>query len=603
MEYFYGFMGAETNQWNPGIYENTTRIEPPDDPKYHFAIDMTDRSISWMKAQHSLTPDKPFFLYYASGATHAPHHVPKEWIARYKGKFDQGWDKVREETLERQQKLGIVPANTKLAAKPQGLKDWDKLTPQERQVFARQMEVYAAYSEFADAEVGRLVKAIDDEGLMDNTLFLYILGDNGGSPEGGVNGAFSELSLINNEAESIDVVSKVVDQLGGPTTYNHYAVAWAVAADAPFSWHKEIAANFGGTRNGLIVRWPARVKDKGGMRTQFTHLIDVAPTILEAAGLPEPKEVNGIKQRPMEGVSMLYTFDDSKAKERHTTQYFEILGSRGIYHDGWVAGTVHHANWQTTPLPKLADDRWELYNVAEDFSEANDLAAQNPAKLKELQDLFMKEAEKYHVLPIDDRGAERLNAALAGRPDLMQGRTSLTVYDGAPGMMENAFINVKNRSHVIAADVEIPNGGADGVILCQAGRFGGWSLYLKGGKPTYRYNWLGREQFTIAADEPVPAGKATIRFEFAYDGGGIGKGGKGVILVNGKQVASGRIEKTHGYVFSGDETADVGRDTGTPVSEDYTTRTSRFTGKINKVTVEIKPQKNDVPQPKPPMPD
>ncbi len=585
---FYGFIGGEANQWAPAIYDGMNQIEPPKEPNYHFLTDMTDQAIRWTKAVKSLTPEKPFFIYYAPGATHAPHHVPKDWIARYKGLFDQGWDKLREATLAKQKKLGVVPTDAPLAPKPAAIKDWDKLTPDEQRLFARQMEVFAGYGEFADHEAGRLVQAIEDMGQIDNTLIFYILGDNGASAEGGMNGLFNESTYFNGVQEKVEDILKHYDELGGPTSYGHYAAGWAVAGDTPFTWTKQVAASYGGTRNGMIVQWPGRIKARGEVRSQWHHVIDIAPTILEAAGLPEPKSVNGTVQTPIEGVSLVYTFDDAKANSRHTTQYFEIFGNRAIYHDGWLAGTVHRAPWEPRTRATLQNDTWELYDTRTDFSLVNNLAAGNPVKLKEMQDLFMKEGVKNHVLPIDDRGVERVNAALAGRPDLMAGRTSLTVYEGMTGLTENVFINVKNRGHTITALVDIPDGGADGVILCQAGQFGGWSLYLKGGKPTYAYNWLGLERYTVAAAEAVPAGKATIRFEFAYDGGKPGSGGMGTILVNGKKVAEGRIDRTQAFIFSADEGADVGQDGGTPVTADYKERDNKFTGKIHKVTVELK---------------
>ncbi|MCE5231248.1 arylsulfatase [bacterium] len=586
---FYGFMGGETNQWAPAIYEGMTKIEVPKDPNYHFMTDMTNQAIKWMQSEKSLTPDKPFFIYFAPGATHAPHQVPKEWIDKYKGKFDMGWDKLREETLARQIELGVVPAGTKLAPKPSAIKDWDKLSDDEKKLFTRQMEVYAGFGEYADTEIGRLVDAIGDMGQLDNTLIFYIVGDNGASAEGGIAGMFNEMTYFNGVNETVESVLKHYDELGGPSTYSHYAAGWAVAGDTPFTWTKQIASNYGGTRNGMVVYWPKAIKAKNEVRSQWHHLIDIAPTILEAAGLPEPKVVNGVPQTPIEGVSMAYSFDDAKAKDRHLTQYFEIFGNRAIYHDGWLAGTVHKAPWEAQPRATLEKDVWELYDTRADFSLANDLAAKNPGKLKEMQDLFMEEAVKNYVFPIDDRGIERLNPALVGRPDLMAGRTSLTVYDGMIGMSENVFINTKNSSHTITAEVTIPEGGANGVILCQAGRFGGWSLYLKDGKPVYTYNFLGLQRFTIAADKALPAGKATIRYEFAYDGGGLAKGGVGTILVNGEKVAEGRIERTQPLMFSGDEGADVGEDGETPVVEDYGIPAPyQFTGKIDKVTVELK---------------
>jgi len=584
---FYGFMAGETNQWAPLIYDGMIQVKPSHDPNYHFMTDMTNQAIAWMGYQKSLTPDKPFFIYFAPGATHAPHHVPKEWIAKYKGKFDQGWDKVREETLARQIKLGVVPAGTKLAPKPEAIKDWAALTPDEKKLFARQMEVFAGFGEYTDTEIGRLIQAIEETGQLDNTLVFYIVGDNGASAEGGMIGLFNEYTYFNGVHETVPDILKHYDELGGPTTYPHYAAGWAVAGDTPFEWTKQVASSYGGTRNGMVVRWPKGITAKGEVRSQWHHVIDIAPTILEAADLPEPKSVNGTVQTPIEGVSMVYTFADSKAPSRHTTQYFEIFGNRAIYHDGWLAGTVHRAAWEFKVRRPLEDDIWELYDTRSDFSLANDLAAKNPAKLKELQALFLKEAVKYSVLPLDDRLQERFVAALVGRPDLMAGRTSLTVYQGMTGMSENVFIDVKNKSHTITAEVDIPKKGANGVILAQGGRFGGWSFYLKDGKPTYTYNWLGLKRFTVAATQAVPAGKATLRFEFVYDGGGLGKGGTGTLFANGKAVATGRIEATQFAVFSVDDAADVGADEGTPVTEAYTVPFT-FTGAIDKVTIDLR---------------
>ena len=584
---FYGFIGGETNQWAPLLYDGLNQVELPKDPNYNFMTDMTNQAIRWVQSEKSLTPNKPFFIYFAPGATHAPHHVPKPWIAKYKGKFDQGWDALREQTLARQKRLGVVPPETKLAPKPQAIKDWAALSADEKKLFARQMEVFAGFGEYADTEIGRLIKAIEDTGQLDNTLIFYIVGDNGASAEGGMSGLFNEYTYFNQVPETVQEILKHYDELGGPTTYPHYAAGWAVAGDTPFTWTKQIASSYGGTRNGMVVHWPKGIKAKGELRSQWHHVIDVAPTILETAGLPEPKSVNGTVQTPIEGVSLAYTFADAKAPNRHTTQYFEIFGNRAIYHDGWLAGTVHRAAWEFKVRRPLEDDVWELYEAQSDFSLSNDLAAKNPEKLKEMQALFLKEAVKYSVLPLDDRLTERFVAALVGRPDLMAGRTSLTVYDGMVGMTENVFLNLKNHSHVITAEVEVPKIGAKGVLLTQGGRFGGWSLYLNDGKPTYTYNWLGLQRYTVAATQALPPGKATIRFEFAYDGGGLGKGGKGTLFVNGKQVATGRIERTQCCVFSADEGADVGIDEGTPVTEAYKVP-FKFTGKIAKVTVELK---------------
>ncbi len=585
---FYGFMGGETNQWAPLVYHNQSMVELPKDPKYHFMNDMTNKAIGWVQYQKSLTPDRPFFMYFAPGATHAPHHVPREWIARYKGKFDKGWDVYREETLARQIKLGVVPPGTKLAPKPEAIKDWATLSADEKRLFTRQMEIYAAFGEYTDTEIGRLIDALQDLGQLDNTLIFYILGDNGSSAEGGMNGMFSEMTYFNGVQEKVEDILKHYDELGGPMSYPHMAAGWAVAGDTPFTWTKQVASSFGGTRNGMVVHWPKRLKAKNEVRAQFHHVVDVAPTILEAIGLPEPKSVNGTVQRPIEGVSMAYTFDEAKAESRHKVQYFEIFGNRAIYADGWLAGTLHRAPWEMKPRAALLEDTWNLYDTRTDFSLAEDLAAKNPAKLKELQELFMKEAVKYNVLPIDDRLMERLDAKLVGRPDLMGDRMSLTLYAGMTGMSENAFINVKNRSVTITADLEVPKGSANGVILCQGGRFGGWSLHLKAGRPVYTYNFLGLQRTTITASQPVQAGKATVRMDFAYDGGGRAKGGLVTLWVNGKKAGQGRIERTQPGIFSVDDAADVGMDEGTPVVEDYQPRDSKFTGTIRKVVVEVK---------------
>ena len=586
---FYGFIGGETDQWSPSLYDGLTRVETPHYPGYNFMTDMTDNAIAWMKFQKALTPDKPFFIYFAPGATHAPHHVPKEWIDKNKGRFDAGWDKLREETLARQIKLGVVPPGTTLAAKPEAIKDWDKLTADEQKLFARQMEVFAGFGEYCDYEIGRLFDAIGEVGQLDNTLIFYILGDNGTSAEGGMSGMFNEMTYFNGVKETVQDMLKHYDEWGGPGTYPHMAAGWAIAGDTPFMWAKQVPSNYGGTRNGMIVSWPKRIKAANQVRSQWHHVIDVAPTVLEAAGLPEPKSVNGVVQSPIEGVSMVYSFDHADAKSAHKVQYFEIAGNRGIYHEGWFAGTIHRAPWESSPRRKLQEDIWELYDTRQDFSLANDLAAVNPAKLKELQGLFLKEAIKYRVLPIDDRSIERMNPAVAGRPDLMGDRTSLTLAAGMLGMSENVFINIKNRSHSITADVVIPEGGANGVILAQAGRFGGWSLYLKDGKPTYCYNFVGLQEYKVSAPQALAAGKATIRMNFDYDGGGIGKGGTATVMVNGEKVASGRIEHTQAMAFSGDETAGVGVDDATPVTTDYKERDNAFTGKILKVTVDVKP--------------
>jgi len=585
---FYGFIGGETDQWYPLIYDGMTKIDPPKMKDYHFTIDMTNQAINWVKAQQSMTPDKPFFVYFATGAVHAPHHVPQAWADKYKGQFDKGWDQIRSETLERQKKLGVVPANTRLADRPKEIKAWDSLPADQRRLFARQAEVFAGFLEQTDHEIGRFTKALEDIGAMDNTLFIYIAGDNGTSAEGGFVGMYNEMTYFNGVEEKVGDLIPLIDKWGGPETFPHMAAGWAVAFDTPFTWTKQVASDFGGTRNGTVIHWPKGIKEKGGLRSQFSHVIDVAPTILEAAGLPQPKSVNGTVQSPIEGTSMLYTFDNAKAAERHKTQYFEMFGNRAIYQDGWLARTIHRAPWQTKNLPPLTSDVWDLYDVRNDFSLTTNLAASQPEKLKQMQALFMKEAQKHQVLPIDDRTIERMNPALAGRPDVLGDRKSLTLYEGMQGMMENTFMNLKNRSSRITADLEIPAGGANGAILSQGGRFGGWSLYLKDGKPSYTYNFLGLARYTIAARQALSPGPAKVTLDFAYDGGGVGKGGKATLYVNGESVAEGRVEKTQPNVFSADETADVGIDNQTPVAEGIGTGPeTRFTGKIDKIVLEV----------------
>jgi arylsulfatase len=586
---FYGFLGGETNQWAPFIYDGTHQVELPEDPDYHFLTDMTDQTVAWIKYQKALTPDRPFFVYYAPGAVHAPHHVPQEWIAHWEGKFKQGWDKLREEILARQIARDVVPKGTKLAPKPEAIPDWDTLSADQKRLFTRQFEVFAAYIEMTDYEVGRVVKAIEETGQLDNTMLIFVYGDNGTSAEGGANGMFSEMTYFNGVQETVPDMLKHIDKWGGPETYPHMAAGWAVALDTPFQWTKQMASDHGGTKVGMAISWPKGIQAKGELRTQFHHVIDVAPTILEAAGLPEPTMVNGVKQRPMDGVSMIYSFDDARAQDRRITQYFEMFGNRAIYHDGWFARTTHKAPWEGKPRRALDDDSaWELFDTRTDFSLVNDLAAKQPAKLKEMQALFMQEAEKNHVLPIDDRVFERIVAEMVGRPDLMQGRTSLTLAEGMTGMSENVFLNIKNKSKTITAELEVPESGAHGAVIVQGGRFGGWALYVKDGVPAYDYNFLGLERSTVAGTEKLKPGTVTVRFEFAYDGGGLGKGGLGTLYVDNRKVAEGRIERTQPMIFSADETADVGIDLATPVVEAIgAERKSLFTGRIPSVTITV----------------
>ena len=586
---FYGFIGGETNQWAPAIYDGVTRVEVPEDPNYHFTVDMTNQAINWMKAQKSLTPDKPFYVYFATGATHAPHHAPKEWIDKYKGKFDQGWDKLREETFERQKKLGVIPQAAELTPRPKEIPAWDDQTPEQKKLFARQMETFAGFAEHTDNQVGRLVQTLEEIGQLDNTLFFYIVGDNGASAEGGPEGTYNEMMALNGIIGNASQMMSHLDDWGSPNTFPHYAIGWAWGGDSPFQWTKQIASHFGGTRNGMVVHWPNGIKAKNEIRSQFTHVTDIAPTVLEAAGLPFPKSVNGTEQIPFSGVSFKYSFDDPKAPDRHTTQYFEMFGNRAIYHDGWVACTRHSIPWLMIQNPPLENDIWELYNVNEDFSQANNLAASNPEKLKELQELFKKEAIANHVFPIDDRRSERFNPTIAGRPDLMGGRKSLTVYEGMKGMMENAFINVKGVTHTITAEVELPNASANGVIISQAGRFGGWSLYMKGGKVYHEYNFFGLEWTKVGSSNALSSGTHILKYEFIADTESKpGTGGKSILYIDGNKAGEAYIPKTQPFAFSGDEGADVGEDGETAVSRDYPQGHNKFTGKIFKVTIDLK---------------
>ena len=583
---FYGFIGGETNQWAPAIFDGTIRVEHENDPNYHFTTDMTSKAVNWMQAQHTLTPDKPFLVYFATGATHAPHHVPKEWPDKYKGKFDGGWDKLREETFARQKAMGIIPANTKLTARPAEIPAWEGHSADQKRLFSRQMEVFAGFAEHTDNEVGRLITSLEEMNVLDNTIFIYIVGDNGSSAEGGPEGTYNEMMALNGIVGNSSQMMSHIDDWGSPNTFPHFAIGWAHAGNTPFQWTKQIASHFGGTRNGMVVHWPKGIQAKGEIRSQFSHVTDIAPTILEAIGLPTPKSVNGTEQTPFNGVSMKYSFNDAKAPEHRKTQYFEMFGNRAIYHEGWVAAARHSIPWLMVQNPPLSADKWELYNVDDDFSQANDLAAKYPEKLKELQDLFAKEAERNYVFPIDDRRSERFDASIAGRPDLLNGRTSLTVYEGMSGLMENVFISVKGVSHTITADVDLPKPNTNGVIIAQAGRFGGWALYMKDGKLHHEYNFFGIEWTKVASSTPISNGKHTLKYEFIADAKKPGTGGKSILYVDGQKVAEGRIPKTQPFIFSADEGVDVGLDGETAVSNDYKQGDNKFEGKIKKIVVE-----------------
>jgi len=572
-EKFWGFVAGETNQWEPTLFEGTTPTEPRSTPEegYHITEEQVDQAIAWVKAQHTMTPDKPFFMYMSYGATHAPHHVPKEWIDKYRGRFDRGWDVVREEALAKQVAMGIVPPGTELTDRPPGVVGWDELSDDQRTVGARLMETYAGFAEHTDSHTGRLIDALEEIGVLDDTIVIYIAGDNGASAEGGLDGAFNETKALNGVKETVDDILPRLDEIGSPSAFNHYPVGWAHAMNAPYQWTKQVASHFGGTRNGMVMHWPNGIDARGEVRQQFHHVIDIVPTLLEAAGLPQPYMVNGIAQKPIEGVAMNYTFGDADADDRHTTQYFEMFGNRGIYHRGWTAVTKHRTPWEIGGYapPALADDVWELYDTTTDWSQANDLSAEMPEKLQELQQLFLLEAAKYNVFPIDDRTGERFNATIAGRPELQSGRTSMRFGPGMSHLMENTVLNVKNRSHTITAELQIPGGGADGVIIVQGGRFAGWALYVTDGRPAYCHNRFETDRYHVRAPDPLPTGTITVQYQFDFDGGQPGAGGTGTLLVNGEVVAEGRIDKTVPFVFSADETLDIGRDKASPVTDDY----------------------------------
>ena len=590
-EYFYGFIGGEANQWYPSLFEGTVPVENKKTPEegYHLVEDMTDKALNWIGQQKALTPDKPFFIYFAPGATHAPHHVPKEWADKYKGQFDGGWDKLREETIARQKKLGVIPEDCQLTAPNAEVPAWDSVPDEFKAVLRREAEVYAGYMEYTDHHVGRIFDSLEKLGIIDNTLIYYIIGDNGASAEGGINGCFNEMSYFNGiqSMETPEYLNARLDLLGGPESYNHYAVGWALAMDTPYQWTKQVASHWGGTRNGTIVHWPKGIKSKGEIRSQFTHVIDVAPTILEAAGLPHPVTVEGIHQDPIEGTSMVYSFDNAAAPETHTTQYFEMFGNRGIYHNGWTAVTKHRTPWAPfdTKNPAFDDDVWELY-APDDWSQFKNIAKENPDKLHYLQRLWLMEACRFKVLPLDDRMMEKMNPDTAGRPVLIKGNSQL-LFSGMGRLTENCVLSIKNKSHSVTAEITVPAGGAQGVIISQGANIGGWSLYAHNGKLKYCYNWGGFKNFFAESADAIPEGDHQVRMEFAYAGGGLGKGGTATLFIDGKKVGEGNVDATLSIVFSADDGCDVGLDSGAPVSPDYGVINNGFNGKIRGLLLEI----------------
>ena len=590
-EYFYGFVCAETNQYYPTLTEGTNSVEPPKTPEegYHFTEDIAEKANKWIRQQKALMPDKPFFIYWAPGATHAPHHVPEEWSNKYKGRFRQGWDKLREETLARQKTLGVVPQDAELTERSEGIPAWDDMPDELKPVLERQMEIYAGFLEHTDVQLGKVIDTLENLEILDDTLIYYIIGDNGASAEGSLQGTFNEYVVVNgmNHLETPGFLMDNIDKFGGPEAYNHYAFGWAHAMDTPHQWTKQVASHWGGTRNATIVHWPKGIESKGEIRSQFSHVIDVAPTILTAAGLPHPTFVNGIQQKPIEGFDMTDTFDNADSLEFHTTQYFEMVGNRGIYHQGWTACTKHRTPWNigVVKLAAFDDDVWELYSP-DDWSQANNLAAEMPDKLRELQRLWLIEAVKYNVLPLDDRMTERTNPDIAGRPQLIQGKRQL-LFGGMGRLSEFAVLSLKNKSYAVTAEVNVPEGGAEGVIVAQGGVTGGWSIYSKAGKPTYCYNFLGLEHYFVEGEQPLPPGQHQVRMEFAYDGGGLGKGATVTLYVDANQAGQGRVDQTEPFLFSADETLDIGSDDASATSPDYTPESSRFNGEVDWVEIDI----------------
>jgi len=610
-DYFWGFLGGEDSHWDPLLAENNAIIGVPREKGFYLTTAMADRAIQWIRSQKAQSPQKPFFVYFATGASHAPHHVAKEWADKYKGRFDAGWDALREETFARQKRLGVIPADAKLTPRNEAFPAWDSIPPEQRKLYARQMEVYAGFQECTDSEVGRVVRAIEDLGLGDDTLILYIFGDNGASMEGTETGSFNELTALNGipltPAQQLQAIEAYggLDVWGGPRTDPHYAAAWAWAGNAPFQWGKQIASHLGGTRDGMVISWPKRIRDKGGLRGQFTHVIDVAPTLLELAGIPVPSSVDGVAQMPMHGTSFAYSFDDAKAPERHTQQYFEILGNRAMYKDGWMLSCrVPRIPWRLDPetLARFAPGVWdpskdpcELYDLRSDYSQADDLAAQHPEKVRELTDLFWSEAAKYQVLPLFGGAA----FAWGIRPP-DDGRTRYPYGPGVENVAAGMTPPIYNRSFAIRADLDVDRNwcigplcyGAEGVIVANASFLGGFSLYVKAGKLHYTYSFLGLKLDTLEASERLPEGKVQVRYEFEADEPGrMATGGTGRLFVNDAKVAEGRLEHTVPLRFTGYVGMDIGRDNGLPVSPDkvyYLRAPFAFEGRIEKVEFELK---------------
>ncbi|MFV8816124.1 sulfatase-like hydrolase/transferase [Haliea sp. E17] len=589
-EYFYGFLSADTSMWNPGLVENTRPVEAPtDQPGYHFDRDMADKAIAWIQEQQAVAPDKPFFIYYAPGTAHTPHHAPREWLEKFRGKFDQGWDATREQTYERQKAIGVIPADAGLSPRVDELPAWSSLSKDQRRLYARLMEAYAASLAYTDFQAGRVIDAIRQTGEFDNTLVIYIQGDNGASAEGGMNGLLYEQSTITGRSEDFSELLDNIDEIGGPNAYNHIPAAWAWALNSPFPWWKQVASQAGGVRNGVVVSWPGVIGDRGGMRGQYAHVSDVMPTVLEAAGVKVPETLNGVEQQKVDGVSLLYSFNHPDATSRRNMQVYEMMENFGIYHDGWIAGTLpKRAAWEAGAagerrLDVGVDERkWSLFNLDEDFSSAVDLAESEPVKLAEMQKLFWVEAGKNNILPIHDysQGSE-------GRPSMGAGRSSFEYPAGISRINEDAAPHTIGRSFTIDADIVLPESTAHGVIITQGGRFGGYALYLDDGRPVFHYNAVGLDQYSIRAKQRLVAGRQRLTATFVADDATPGTPGTLTLSLDGREIASGRIERTVAGWMSHTEGLDIGRDTITPVNDDYSIAGSVFTGSIDKVTVRV----------------
>jgi arylsulfatase A-like enzyme len=605
-DYFYGFVGGDTSQWEPNLFRQTTAIYPyVGHPKWNLTTAMADDAIAHIRMLHEVDPQKPFFVHYVPGGTHAPHHPTPEWIEKIHGLhlFDKGWNALREEIFTNQKKLGVIPQDAQLTPWPDEiLKKWVALTGDEKKLFIRQVEVYAAYLAYTDHEIGRVIQAVEDIGQLDNTLIIYISGDNGSSAEGSLNGTPNEVAQFNSIEVPVDAQLKYFyDAWGSALTYNHMAVGWTWSFDTPYKWTKQVASHFGGTRQGMCISYPRRIQDAGGIRNQFHHVIDVVPTILEICGIRQPETVDGIRQRPIEGVSLVYTFDkaNADAPTRHQTQYFEMFGNRGIYHNGWYANTQPISPpWElgATPNPDVVNSyRWELYDLTKDWTQFHDVAKEHPEKLREMQKLFMEEARKYQVLPLDNSLATRM---VTPRPSVTAGRSEFTYSSALTGIPMGDAPSLIAASYTITAAIDVPAAGGEGVMATQGGRFGGWGFYLLKGKPVFTWNLVDLKRTRWESPDPLSPGKHTLVFDFKYDGlgfatlafnnrSGLGRSGTGILKVDGKEVARQKMEHTIPVILQWDETFDIGSDTGTPVDDKDYQCPFPFTGKLEKLTIKI----------------